>query len=245
MGLGNDLSVIRAQAEALRQRMQLGASTMFNQDFMAFYDNLSAFLLDLISVLNDVLINDLPYPPDLLTAETAESEDQGAGGDIPGPYHYFLTNLPIKPGTVVIASPFGAAYPVRDDGNGGLLGPVDSNQLNNVNYTTGEINLYFLSDFPSTQTMNTKYNQLNASASSVVLTWQATHGSAIDAQQIWRKTGINGTYAQLGSDLGPTDTTYTDSTVSASTTYYYKVRGHNAQGYSAWSNEYAVTTPSS
>jgi endoglucanase len=60
--------------------------------------------------------------------------------------------------------------------------------------------------------------------------------------KVERKTGAGGTYAQIGT-AGQNATTYSDVTVAANTTYYYRVRAYNALGDSGYSNEPNVTTP--
>jgi transcriptional regulator CtsR len=60
--------------------------------------------------------------------------------------------------------------------------------------------------------------------------------------KIERKTGAGGTYAQIATP-NANSTTYSDTTVSANTTYYYRVRANNSAGDSAFSNEANATTP--
>src|SRR6185369_8968497 len=60
--------------------------------------------------------------------------------------------------------------------------------------------------------------------------------------KIERKTGAGGTYSQIAT-VGANITTYNNNTgLSASTTYYYRVRANNAAGDSAYSNEANATT---
>lgn len=54
-----------------------------------------------------------------------------------------------------------------------------------------------------------------------------------------RKTGVGGTYAQIGTTP---NLFYLDLTGSASSTYYYRVRAQNGGGNSGYSNEVNVTT---
>src|SRR5207245_5340833 len=56
----------------------------------------------------------------------------------------------------------------------------------------------------------------------------------------WRQERT-GTWSRVGV-AGPTITTYTDTTVSANTTYAYLVRATNNIGASDWSNTVSVTT---
>jgi hypothetical protein len=59
-----------------------------------------------------------------------------------------------------------------------------------------------------------------------------------------RKTGTNGTFAQVGT-AAATATSWSDTTVSAGNQYYYTVAATNAIGTSAASNQASVTVPSS
>ena len=60
--------------------------------------------------------------------------------------------------------------------------------------------------------------------------------------KIQRKTGVTGTYVQIGTP-GANVTTYADGTVTDGTLYYYRVSATNATGDSAFSNEASGTTP--
>jgi hypothetical protein len=77
----------------------------------------------------------------------------------------------------------------------------------------------------------------------VVLTWQDNANNEF-VVEIQRATD-SGFTAGFKSEYagGSTLTTYTDSTVIAGTTYYYRVRSGNAVAWSAFSNTATVTTP--
>jgi hypothetical protein len=62
--------------------------------------------------------------------------------------------------------------------------------------------------------------------------------------KIERKTGAGGTYSQIAT-TGANATTYNNTGLAASTTYFYRVRANNASGDSAYSNEASATTQSS
>jgi uncharacterized repeat protein (TIGR03806 family) len=59
--------------------------------------------------------------------------------------------------------------------------------------------------------------------------------------KVERKLGAGGVYAQIGATGGGI-TTYSDTTLTAGTTYYYRVRATNGAGDSGYSNEANATT---
>jgi titin len=59
--------------------------------------------------------------------------------------------------------------------------------------------------------------------------------------KIERKTGSGGTYTQIAT-TGANITTYSDTGLTAGTTYFYRVRATNASGDSSYSNETSATT---
>jgi hypothetical protein len=65
-----------------------------------------------------------------------------------------------------------------------------------------------------------------------------------DGFRVERKTGLGGTYAEIGTS-GANVAAYTDNALSANATYYYRVRAYNSDGNSGYTNELAVTTPTS
>ena len=71
------------------------------------------------------------------------------------------------------------------------------------------------------------------------LSWTAgsANGSAITGYKIQRKTGSGGTYADVVADTGNTNVTYTDSGLTFSTTYYYRVAAINAAGTGSYGTE--------
>ncbi len=60
--------------------------------------------------------------------------------------------------------------------------------------------------------------------------------------QLQRKTGSTGTYAQVGTNLAVNATTFSNTGLTASTTYFYRIRAINAAGNSSYSNEVQATT---
>src|SRR4029077_4079177 len=67
----------------------------------------------------------------------------------------------------------------------------------------------------------------------VGLNWDSQKGSSV---KIERKTGVNGSYSQIGSTAASA-TVYNDSNLSPDTQYYYRIRASNFAGDSGYSNE--------
>jgi len=80
-----------------------------------------------------------------------------------------------------------------------------------------------------------------ASASQINLSWtdNSPNESGFYAE---RKTGANGTYAQIAT-LNANVATYSDTGLSGSTTYYYRLSAYNNGGPSSYSAEASATTP--
>ncbi len=76
-------------------------------------------------------------------------------------------------------------------------------------------------------------NQIN-------LAW-ADSSSNEDGFKIERKASAGGTFGQIAT-VGPNVTSYSNTSLGANTTYYYRVRAYNAGGNSAYSNEANATT---
>jgi subtilisin family serine protease len=87
----------------------------------------------------------------------------------------------------------------------------------------------------------TAFSATPASYSQVSLTW--TDGSVGETGfRIQRKTGTAGVWAQLAI-VSSDQTAYVDTSVSGSTTYYYRCFSYNPRGDSQPSNEASATTP--
>lgn len=105
------------------------------------------------------------------------------------------------------------------------------------------------SDYSNVSTATTKDSipnpptNLAATAPSwnlVTLSWTDASDNE-DGFKLERRQGA-GAWVQISSPV-PNTTSYIDSTVQASTTYSYRVRGYNTGGDSGWSNESTITTP--
>ncbi len=81
---------------------------------------------------------------------------------------------------------------------------------------------------------------IKVSSSQIDLAW-IDNSSNEDGFKIERKTGLDGTYAQIGT-VGAGVTSYEDTDLSGNTEYYYQVRAYNSGGNSAYSNEANATT---
>jgi hypothetical protein len=75
----------------------------------------------------------------------------------------------------------------------------------------------------------------------VTLSW--VNVAAGTTVAIERRTGVAGTYAQIGTTTVAGDNDYVDLTVAPGVTYYYRVRATNGVTYSVYSDPLLVTTP--
>ncbi|MEW6213640.1 MAG: S8 family serine peptidase [Nitrospirota bacterium] len=81
------------------------------------------------------------------------------------------------------------------------------------------------------------------SSSCIDLSW-VDNSASEEGFRIERKTGAGGTYTEIAF-IGPDTTSYTDTGLSSSTTYYYRLRASNSvAGNSAYSNEASAKTHS-
>ena len=83
--------------------------------------------------------------------------------------------------------------------------------------------------------------QSAAVAAQLQLSW-VDNSSDETGFNVERKTGTTGTYAQIAS-VGANVTSYTDSSLTNSTTYCYRVNAFNNAGNSLYSPEACATTP--
>ncbi|MDD5223713.1 MAG: SUMF1/EgtB/PvdO family nonheme iron enzyme [bacterium] len=112
----------------------------------------------------------------------------------------------------------------------------DSSYSNEANVTTGAC---FLT-IPAAPAGLTAYP--GSLSSEVDLAWQDNSNNE-DGFKIERKTGSGGTYS-LVYTAGPNVTSYTDTGLSSSTAYYYRVSADNSAGNSGYSDEANATTRS-
>jgi fibronectin type 3 domain-containing protein len=78
-----------------------------------------------------------------------------------------------------------------------------------------------------------------SSSTSVSVSWNAVSGA--QGYEVDRSTSSNGTYSAVATNLATT--TYTDTSVSANSTYYYKVVASNAGGPGPASSAASTATP--
>jgi hypothetical protein len=80
-----------------------------------------------------------------------------------------------------------------------------------------------------------------ASSSQINLSWSASSGAT--SYSVERSTSSGGTFTQIVSGLG--SPSYNNTGLSASTTYYYRVKASNASGSSSASSQASATTQAS
>ncbi|MEA3313527.1 MAG: fibronectin type III domain-containing protein, partial [Caldisericota bacterium] len=80
-----------------------------------------------------------------------------------------------------------------------------------------------------------------ASCNEISLNW--TDNADNEENYIIERKEAGGTYSAIETSLAPDTESYSDTSVSAETTYYYRVKATNSIGDSAYSNETTITTP--
>jgi hypothetical protein len=79
----------------------------------------------------------------------------------------------------------------------------------------------------------------------VKATWTATTSAFADGYRVLRSTTNGGPYSLVGTVSGLNTTSFTDSSVSFSTTYYYVAQATKVNWTSGNSTQVSITTPSS
>jgi subtilisin family serine protease len=107
--------------------------------------------------------------------------------------------------------------------------------------TGGRINAYnSIRNVPATPS---SLSATAASSSRINLPWSdSSYGE--DGFKIERKMDVGGIYAQVATTAANT-TTYSDTGLAESTTYYYRIRSYNGSNNSDFSAESSATTPAS
>jgi len=110
----------------------------------------------------------------------------------------------------------------------------NSGYTSNASATTAEVSPNAPTNLTITSTL---YNF-------VTMTWTDTATNELGFK-LERKVGV-GSYSQVATPTAKAGTgvvSYTDTTVSASTNYYYQIKAYNVAGDSAYSNAVSTTTP--
>ena len=96
--------------------------------------------------------------------------------------------------------------------------------------------------FPSYITAPTGVSATAVSTSQIDLSWTDNSSNELGFK-IERKTGSGGTYSEIATAAADA-TSYSNTGLSAATTYYYRVRAYDSAGNSNYSSEANATTPS-
>ncbi len=113
-----------------------------------------------------------------------------------------------------------------------------TNSAGDSNYS-GEANATTMSAPPSTPNIPSNLAANATSSSQINVTWTDTANNETGFK-IERKTN-GGNYTQVGT-TGANVTSFGDTGLSASTQYFYRIRGNNGAGDSGYSNEASATT---
>jgi subtilisin family serine protease len=120
-----------------------------------------------------------------------------------------------------------------------LNGAEVKSGLAGILLTAGRINAYYsIRNVPAPPS---SLSAAAASSSKINVTWSdSSYGE--DGFKIERKMDVGGIYVQIGATAANT-TTYSDTGLDESTTYYYRIRSYNGSNNSDFSAETSATTP--
>lgn len=128
---------------------------------------------------------------------------------------------------------------------GNILSNVDVvSSLSGITLSNGRLNVNRAVRACATPTSPLTPTALSATAAAnggINLSWTDNSNNETGFK-IERKTGAGGTYAPIATAAANV-LSFTDSGLTAATTYYYRIRATNTAGDSAYSNEASATTP--
>jgi len=150
-------------------------------------------------------------------------------------------------GSVYKMSVFGNTVMLENGSVGVFDYSINSSGILNISNASGTIATTIYSSGPYTKTLIPSapyglYASANSS-SSIYLSWDSV--SLATGYKIYRSSSSSGTYTYIGSTYTTYSTSYTDSGLSAGTTYYYKVSAYNSSGSESIMSSYASATTSS
>jgi hypothetical protein len=128
-----------------------------------------------------------------------------------------------------------SSSPARDRCNCGLAWDADGNERDEWH----DLGAYEYTGVVTIPDVPTGLSATAISTTEINLSWNDVAGET--GYKLERKTGSGGTYAQIATPA-QNATSYSDSGLTAETTYYYRIRATNSAGDSDYSSEANATT---
>jgi DNA-binding beta-propeller fold protein YncE len=130
--------------------------------------------------------------------------------------------------------------PIYTDATVYVIRTLDNSVIDTVDVVNPQSYGKFIVDAATVPSAPSNLNATPSSKSQINLFWS---DNSVDETgfKIERKTGSGGIYAQIWTTSANV-TSYSDTGLKYSTTYYYRIRAYNEAGNSSYSNESSATT---